>query len=172
MPASETGGELVGWGSCVPVSVGAFFLRAWQKCQRWGSHTLLFLCVYGPSSLSQCSKCFWSPSTKGFIFQELWEGFQFPHACNIFCDFLLLNVGKGCIFSWPHTVVAMCSCSSVFTVFAVGKNQSLQYSFSDIKTWIFNLRINYFYITGLQFADLILFCIISPLSSADLRGFW
>lgn len=121
MPASKTEGELVGWDSCVPVSVGAFFLRAWQKCQRWGSHTLLFLCVYGPSSLSQCSKCFWSPSTKGFIFQELWEGFQFPHACNIFCDFLLLNVGKGCIFSWPHTVMAMCSCSSVFTVFAVGK---------------------------------------------------
>lgn len=38
MLASETGGELVGWGSCIPVSVGDFFLRAWQKCQWWLHH--------------------------------------------------------------------------------------------------------------------------------------
>lgn len=119
MLASETGGELVRWWSCVPVFVGAFFLRAWQKCQHWGSHTLLFLCVYGLSSLSQCMKYFWSLSTKGFKNPD--RVCNFPMLAITFCDFLPLSVCKGCVFFWPHTVVTMYSCSSVFTVFAVGK---------------------------------------------------
>lgn len=93
------------------------------------------------SSLSQLSKYFWSLSTKEFIFQEPWQSLQFPHACNNFHDFLPLNVGKGCIFSWPHTVVTMYSCSCFHSIYS-GKNQSLQYPFSDIKNWIFNVRIN------------------------------
>lgn len=132
------------------------FSEPWQKCQCWDLHTLCmssWISVCGPSSLNQWSKCFWSTSAKGFLFQEPCQGLQFPHACNNFCNFLPLNLGIE-----VHFLLAWCNGD--------------QYSFSDSKTWIFNVRINYCCITGSRFTDLIFLCAISPLSSAVLRGFW
>lgn len=143
MLASETGGELVEWGSYVHVSVGDFFPQSLAKVP------------VVASSPSQCSQCFWSLSIKGFIFQEPWQGLQFPHAYNnFFVIFCLLTWVRGAfspVHCGDHVLRVLC-----FHSICSEKNQALQYSFSSIKTWFFNVRINYFYITELQFADLIL----------------
>lgn len=94
MPACEPGGELVRRGSCVLVSVEAVS-QSPGKSASAGTCTYSCSCMsaYGPSSLNQCSKCFWSTSAKEFLFQECCQGLQFPCTCNNFCDFLPLNLG-------------------------------------------------------------------------------
>lgn len=110
-------------------------------------------------------------STKEFIFQEPWQNFQFPHACNNFCDFLPLKV-KVCIFSWPHTVVATYSCSSVFTVLAVGKTSLFNILFMISRPGFSMWELIDFTLQNYSLKILFYFFLIFPLSSADLRGFW
>lgn len=61
-------------------------------------------------------------------------------------------------------MVTLYSFSCIYSV-CYGKNQSLQCSFSDLRTWIFSVGMNYFSITGEQFADLILCHFTFELSS-------
>lgn len=147
MLASETGGELVGWGSCVHVSVRDVFSQSLAKVVT--------------SSLSQCSKCFWSLH-KRIYFSRTLTGFAvLPCLQYFFVLFCLLTWVRGAfspVCSGDHVLRVLC-----FHSICSEKNQALQCSFSAIKTWIFNVRINYFYTTELQFADLRFNFVLFPL---------
>lgn len=113
------------------------FSEPWQKCQCWDLHILSMsscMSVYGPSSLNQWSKCFWSTSTRGFLFQEPCQGLRFSHVCSNFCNFLPpnLDIEVHFLLAWhygDHVLLLLC----FYSVYN-GKKQPLRYSFSDSKT--------------------------------------